>query len=171
MSDGIVIDANIIPQFSQELRKDAGHIYEIITWLSQNCGIATNDYISNEWDDVCSDHWFQDWYTDELKNGRIRKINSKRISFDKKKTMRIKYGFPTNSTDYQYIVCAYSTKNTKYIMTENYHFYDPKCLRQTIHARRRSRDDRNGLFCSFLINKLGIRVGMPNHCVSDFDIC
>ena len=170
MSDGIVIDASIIPKFYQELRVERGFVYKIVTWLSNNCGIAINDFISNEWERLCSAPLFNDWYTDELKNGRIRKIGSTRIPEQYKRKMRDEYGFPCRSRDFKYIECAHSTDKTKYIMTEDYHFYDPKCDKQSRSRKQLARERRQGRFCKFLANALGIRVGMPIHCKSDFSI-
>ena len=171
MSDGIVIDANIIPLFSQELRIDEGIIYGIVYFLLNGCGLAIDDFIASEWEGVCKDVWFNEWYTDELKNGRIRKIESKKIDNHIKKRMRIEYGFPTKTMDIKYIECAYGTKTTKYVMTLNYHFFDPKCIGQSIQYRKRARENREGAFCKHVLRVLGVRIGMPEHCILDFGIC
>ena len=170
VSDGIVIDANIIPQFYQEFIKDAGALYDIITWLSYNCGIATNDFINDEWERVCSAPAFLDWCADQLKNGRMRKINSQPIQTQVKKKMRIKYGFPCSSLDLKYIECAASTQSVKYIVTEDYDFYDPMCKGKTKQAKKQAREHRQGRFCRFLLDNLGVRVGMPKHCKVYFSI-
>jgi hypothetical protein len=170
MPDGIVIDANIIPQFYKELKASQGQLYRIVDWLSNNCGIAINDHIAVEWENVCKAQLFLDWYADELKNGRIRKVSCKPLPINYPKKRMIDYGFPHTSTDIQYIECAYSTDRTKYIMTENYDFFDPKCKTMAIKARKRAREDRQGRLCRFLLKKLGIRVGMPTHCRIDFGI-
>lgn len=166
MSDGIVIDANIIPKFCQELRRDGGPVYELVTQLCDLCGIATCDQIEIEWEDVCSDVWFLEWYTDALKNGFVRKIELKPLSSQIKKKMRNDYGFPDD--DVIYVRCARSTEKTKYIMTENYHFYDPKCLAQSAQAKQRAREKREGRFCRFLLEQFGIHVGTPEQCRDDF---
>lgn len=170
VSDGIVINADVIPQFYQELIQDSGDLYDIITWLSHNWGIATNGFIHAEWERVCSAPSFLDWCNDEIKNGRIRRVNSQPIQTQVKKRMRIQYGFPCYSLDLQYIECAASTQSVKYIMTEDYHFYDPKCKGKTKQAKEQARECRLGRFCRFLLNNLGVRVGMPKHCKDDFSI-
>lgn len=170
VSDGIVIDANIIPQFYNEFIKDGGYLYDIITWLSYNYGIATNDFINTEWERVCSATAFLEWCTDQLKSGRIRKINSQPIQTQVKKTMRIVYGFPCHSIDLRYIECAASTQSVKYIMTEDHDFYDPKCKGETKQAKKQARECRQGRFCRFLLDNLGVWVGMPKHCKVDFSI-
>ena len=170
MHDGVVIDANIIPKFYRELSRATGFLYGIVTWLSHNRGIAINEHIQAEWTNVCSAPIFLDWYTDELKNGRIRKINSQPVPRDVRKKMRIQFGFLCNPIDLRYIECAKATPFTKYIMTEDHDFYDPRCKRKTKQTRERAREQRKGAFCCFLLGVLGIRVGMPVHCKTDFSI-
>ncbi len=170
MSDGIVIDANIIPKFYKELSIDSGYHYHLITWLSRNRGIAVNDYILCEWESVCSAPVFMDWITDELKNGRIRKIDSQPISRQIARKMRIDFGFPCHSLDLKYIECSNASQSTKYIMTENYDFYEPKCKRMSSNYKQRVREQRQGTFCGFLLAVLGIKVGMPVHCKADLNI-
>ncbi len=171
MSDGVVIDANIIPPLSIQLRNDSGPIYELVTWLCNNVGLGINDFIDQEYTDLCSSQWFVDWYTDQIKNGNIRYIESKSLPNGCKKKMGNDYGFPIkNSKDLKYIICAFSTDKTKYIVTENFDFYDPKCYGQSIEARDRVKKKRRGPFCIFLKKKLGITVGTPEHCISDFCI-
>ena len=170
MADGVVIDANVIPHFYTEYMKGNGLVYEVVVWISINTGIAINDHIATEWRNICSADLFITWYADQLKLGNIRKIECGNISRDTKKKMINMYGFPANSYDIHYIRCAYYTESTKYIMTYNYDFYEPKCQRSTIQARSRARELRQGRFCKFLLTELGISVGMPQHCKSDFGI-
>ena len=170
MSDGVVIDANIIPEFYTNYKVKNGLVYHVIIWLSNNVGIAINDQIAAEWKEVCSADLFLAWYTDQLKLGNIRNVECTNISRAIIKKMITTYGFPARSLDIHYIRCAYSTKSVKYIMTYNYDFYDPKCQRSTIHAKNKARECRDGRFCRFLLRQLGIRVGMPLHCKADFGI-
>ena len=170
MPDGVVIDANVISDFYREYRKGSGLVYEVVVWISINIGIAINDHIATEWKNTCSADLFLTWYTDQLKLGAIRKIVCGNISRGIISKMINKYGFPARSRDIHYIRCAYYAESTKYIMTYNYDFYDPTCQRSTIQARRRARELRQGKFCNFLSTQLGISVGMPQHCKSDFGI-
>lgn len=170
MSDGVVIDANIIPEFYRDYKAKGGFVYHVIIWLSNNVGIAINDQIATEWKEVCSADLFLTWYTDQLKLGNIRNIKCGNISRAIIKEMIITYGFPARSLDIHYIRCAYYTKSVKYIMTYNYDFYDPRCRRSTIGARRRARECREGRFCRFLSRQLGISVGMPLHCKADLGV-
>lgn len=170
MPDGVVIDANIITDFYREYRLKTGLVYEVVIWISGNVGIAINDHIVTEWKNTCSADLFLAWYTDQLKLGNMRKIECGSIPSDIIRKMITKYGFPARTLDIHYIRCAYHTESTKYIMTYNYDFYDPVCKRSTIHARTRAREYRQGNFCNFLSRKLGISVGMPAHCKTDFGI-
>ena len=166
----MVIDANIIPEFSQELRTETGYVYGIVTWVLENLGIGIDGYISFEWENICKDIWFEAWFTDGLKNGKIRNVLSKKLEKHIRKTIRIDYGFPTGDLDIKYLECANGTTNPRYIMTYNYHFYEPRCMRQSARAKKRSREDREGSFCKYCNNVLGISIGMPFHCETDFGI-
>ena len=170
MPDGVVVDANIIPDFYREYVEGSGLVYEVVVWISANTGIVINDHIAAEWKNTCSADLFLTWYTDQLKLGTIRRIECGNVSRVIKRKMINVYGFPAYTRDIHYIRCAYYTESVKYIMTYNYDFYDPVCQRSTSQAKRRARELREGRFCEFLSAELGISVGMPQHCKSDFDI-
>lgn len=170
MPDGVVIDANIITDFYKEYRIKTGLVYKVVIWISGNVGIAINDHIATEWKNICSADLFLTWYTDQLKLGNIRKIECGNICNAIVKKMVNNHGFPAYSRDIHYIRCAYFTDSTKYIMSYNYDFYEPRCRKQSVQARLRAREQRLGRFCNFLLSQLGIHVGMPSHCKSDFSI-
>jgi hypothetical protein len=170
MSDGVVIDANVIPVFYQEYLCGSGPVFDVVAWISTNIGIAINDHIAAEWENTCSADLFMAWYADQLKLGTIRKIVCGGISRSIVRKMIDRYGFPARSRDIHYIRCAYYTHPTKYIVTYNYDFYEPTCQQGTIQARARARELRHGRFCNFLSRELGISVGMPQHCKADFGI-
>lgn len=170
MPDGVVIDANIIPDFYRQYRVKIGLVYEVVIWITDNVGVAINDHIATEWKNTCSAGLFLEWYTDQLKLGKIRKIECGIICNAIVKKMVNNHGFPAYSRDIHYIRCAYFTDSIKYIMSYNYDFYEPRCKAQSVQARLRAREQRSGGFCRFLLRHLGIRVGMPLHCKSDFNI-
>jgi len=170
MPDGVVIDANVISDFSKQYIRKTGLVYSVVIWISDNVGIAINDHIAKEWENTCSADLFISWYIDQLKTGKIRNIKCGDLPRYTAKNMVLKYGFPANTLDLHYIKCAYYTDSTKYIITYNYDFYEPICRRSTIQGRKRARENRKGTFCNFLLKQLGIAVGMPEHCKSDFSI-
>jgi hypothetical protein len=170
MPDGVVIDANIIPDFYREYRIKSGLVYEVLNWITNNVGIAINDHIATEWKNTCSADLFLAWYTDQLKLGNIRNIICGSLCSAIVKKMVNNHGFDARSRDIHYIRCAHFTDSIKYIMSYNYHFYEPACMQQSAQARYRAREQRLGRFCKFLLRQLGIRVGMPLHCKSDFNI-
>lgn len=170
MTDGVVIDANIIVDFYREYRGKNGPVYEVVIWIKDNVGIAINDHIATEWKNTCSADLFLTWYTDQLKLKKIRNVECGSLCDAIVKKMVNNHGFPARSFDIHYIRCAHFTDSTKYIISYNYDFYEPGCRCQSIQARRRAREQRLGRFCNFLLRQLGIRVGMPSHCKSDFNI-
>jgi hypothetical protein len=170
MGDGVVIDANIIPDFYREYRVKFGVTYDAVIWIKDNIGIAINAQIATEWKQVCSADVFITWYTDQLKLGTIRNIECRNLPKHIVKRMVQDYGFPGNTLDIHYIKCAYNTDKTKYIITLNYDFYEPSCRKSSIRERNRAREKREGRFCQFLKKRFLIRVGLPEHCKKDFGI-
>jgi hypothetical protein len=170
MPDGVVVDANLIPDFYKEYKIKSGLVYTVVTWFTENVGIAINGQIAAEWKQVCSADLFLSWYTDQVKLGKIRNIQCANIPRKVLKAMGNVYGFPVYTRDVHYIRCAYYTDRTKYIATNNYHFYEPTCMRATSGARYRARELRQGGLCRYLHKELGIRVGTAHHCKTDFGI-
>jgi hypothetical protein len=170
MPDGIVIDANVINDFYKEYLVKNGFVYNLINWIIGNIGIATNQHIHAEWKNTCSADLFLTWLTDQIKLKKIKNVECGNIDKNIKKKMAQIYGFPVNTRDFQYVKCAYYTDSTKYIMTYNYHFFEPICESQSTQAKNRAREQRMGSFCKFLLKELGIRVGMPSHCKTDFNV-
>lgn len=170
MPDGVVIDANIIPDFYKEYCIRKGNIYNIVIWIKNNIGIVVNAQISTEWKQVCSTDIFLTWYTDQLKLGTIRNIICDNLPKHLIKKMVQDYGFPANTLDIHYIRCAYYTEKTRYIITLNYDFYEPSCRKGSLKERNRAREKREGRFCRFLSDKTHIRVGMPEHFRKDFSL-
>jgi hypothetical protein len=172
MADGVVIDANLIPDFYKDYKVKSGLVYIVVTWFTDNVGIAINGQIAAEWKNVCSADLFLSWYTDQVKLGKIRNIECRKIPREREvvKEMVNSHGFPARTGDLHYIRCAYNTDRTKYIATNNYDFFEPACKRASSQARHRAREMRQGYFCQYLHKKLGIRVGTVHHCKSDFGI-
>lgn len=166
--DGIVIDANIISEFYKEFIIDGGDLYDLINYILDNCGVVFTDLIHHEWISTCNNYVITEWITDGLKLGKIRYINPQ-LDRDIIKKLHIKYGLPRNkSHDIEYIRCANVTL-TKYILTNDIDFFDPKLKNDASKAKKDAKIKRNGKLCMFLLKKLKIRVGTPHHCVNDFN--
>jgi hypothetical protein len=172
MPDGVVVDANLIPDFYRDYKSKSGLVYTVVIWFTENVGIAINRHIAAEWKDVCSADLFLSWYTDQVKLGKIRNVECGKIHREREvlKEMVITHGFPAHTRDVHYIRCAYYTERTKYIVTNNYDFFEPACKGASSGARYRAREMRQGHFCQYLYKKLGIRVGTAHHSKSDFGI-
>jgi len=165
MVDGVVVDASVIARFYPELVEQEGPLYELIICLAIKFGFATNGPILAEWQSVCNTPLLHDWITDELKNGRIRMVNSTLPESIRRK-IRIDYGLPRNSRDIQHIRCANGT-TMKYILSEDIDHYDPKLKGGNSRDIRRAREMRRGRLCVYLRKELGIRLGTTSHCHGD----
>ncbi|MGA8849378.1 MAG: hypothetical protein WB564_06110 [Dehalococcoidia bacterium] len=170
MSDGIVVDANVIPDFYRELCVNNGCVYRTVIWLSEKCGIVASDKVLIEWENVCSAQVFIEWLADQLKAGGVRRIQCKKIDRRIVKRMRVDCGFPCKDRDLEYIQCAHATASERYIVTEDIDFYDPRAKGGEASIKRWAREERCGQFCRFLLRRLGIKVGTISHCREDFGI-
>lgn len=169
--DGIAIDACVIYRFRNELAAESGVIYDLVTTISHKLGIVIDegDKILYEWEAGSSDTLISDWATDEMKNGRIKKVRGA-IDSAVKRRIHNHYGLPRTGYDIEYIKCANVTE-LKYILTCDIHFFDPK-EKQASHARKhRIKAQRIGRLCRYLKRELSIVVGMPDHCEEDLDFC
>lgn len=165
--DGIVIDANIISEYYKEFIIDEGDLYDLINCILDNYGVVFTDLIHHEWISTCNNYVIKEWITDGLKLGKIRYIHPQLDRAIIKK-LHTKFGFPKKSHDIEYIKCANVTL-TKYILTNDIDFFDPKLKNDTIKAKKDAKINRMGKLCRFLLKELKIRVGTPHHCVNDFN--
>ena len=170
--DGIVIDANIISKFYKEFIIDEGDLYDLINWILDNCGVVFTDLIYHEWISTCNNYVIKEWITDGLKLGKIRYTNPQLDRAIIKK-LHINLGLPKKkngkkSHDIEYIKCANVTL-TKYILTDDIDFFDPKLKNAKGKKKIDAKINRNGKLCRFLLKELKIRVGTPHHCVNDFN--
>lgn len=170
MSDGVVVDASIIPNFYRELCVDDGCVYRTVIWLSERCGIVASNKVLAEWEGVCSAQVFVEWLTDQLKVGGVRRIQGRKIDWRIVKKMRLDCGFPCEDRDLEYIQCAHATESKRYIVSEDMDFYDPRAKSGEASMKRWAREERCGQFCRFLLRHLKIRVGTLRHCREDFGI-
>lgn len=170
MSDGVVVDANVIKDFYRELCINDGCVYRAVIWLSETYGIVASDKVLVEWENVCSAQVFIEWLADQLKLGGVRRIQGKRIDRQVVKKMYLDCGFPCRDRDLEYIQCAHATVSRRYIVTEDIDFYDPRAKDGEASIKRWAREERHGQFCRFLLRRLRIRVGTVRHCREDFGI-
>lgn len=168
MTDGVVIDANIISRFYLQLLTENGRLFRMVSCLSASYGLAVSDRILCEWENACSAQVMIEWITDGLKEGWIRYVIPV-LAANIMKEIYLTYGLPRKSRDMEYIKCANVTV-VKYIVSEDMDFYDPRLKRANGKAKQRARDLRKGRLCRFLRRALGIRAGTPAHCCCDFGI-
>lgn len=170
MSDGIVVDASIIPDFYRELSFGDGVVSQVVGWLTERCGIVASDKVLEEWENVCCAQEFVEWLTDQIKEGGVRRIEGKKLDRGTVKRMRVNCGFPCKDCDLEYIECAHATRSIRYIVSQDMDFYDPMAKKTSVRMKRWAREQRQGQFCRFLLRQLGIRVGTIEHCKEDFGV-
>ena len=169
MDDGVIIDANIIPQFLPQYVKQEGNIYDLFNDILSKYGIAICKQIQREWLNTCNHPIIEAWLTDNLKNGNIRHVKPK-LHRDIKKKLRTDYGLPRGSPDIHLISCANVTE-VRYIISEDMDLFDPKMKRAKSKTRTRIKQKRTGNLCRYLHKQLKIRVGLLHHCRVDLFTC
>jgi len=165
--DGVVVDANIMSKFYHQLLLEEGDLYELITTIIHCYGIALSDKIEQEWKNTVRTQFFNDWFDEALKNGRLRYVENPRLEKRYLKRIHNVYGLPKKKgRDIEYIKVAYMTI-LKYILTEDIHFYDPKKKHASQKEKKKVKNKRQGALCRYLKKALGITVGLPEHCYDD----
>jgi hypothetical protein len=171
LTEGIVVDANIISSFIEEEKGEHKDVYFIITAIKNKYGFAINNIIEQEWRNTAGNEFFKYWFDDALIHEKIRYVSeTKKLSKPEKKEIAQKYGFPLKgSRDIHYIICAINT-DKRYIYTDDIHFFDPKQKTSDPTHQERIKKDRSGRFCRYLKNQFDITVGRTEHCPCDLGI-
>jgi hypothetical protein len=171
MCDGIVIDAHIIRSARDEIVLSSGPLYELICWITQNCGIAITQYIEKHWKNHCGDRTpsiFWEWYTDQAKIGSIKIIKPKQLDINILNKIRKKYGLPKDPFVIAYIECADATSEPRYILSEDMDLHAPKAKSVSPKTQASIREGRTGPLCCYLERRLCVRVGTVADCKSHF---
>ena len=167
MTEGFVIDADVISRFIQEMAEEEGDFFQIISTIEKEKGIAYSDRIEAEWKNCIGCLLFNTWFEDGLKSGSIRYVDNPNVHPHIMRRIINEFGLPQRRGDKHLIRCANSTE-TKYIVAIDMHLFDPKLCQSSPQAKRRARDERRGSLCRFLARELDIIVGTPFH-VRDYD--
>jgi hypothetical protein len=106
-----------------------------------------------------------EWVVQALKEGKIKPVVPL-FPENHRKKLRIDCGFPEGQFEGAYIAVANVTQ-TRYIVTVDMHFFEPKHKDADENAKRRSRDERKGSVCRYLMEQMHIRVGTPVHAAAE----
>lgn len=175
MCDGIVIDAHVIRHLTSQLIQGHGIIYSLISWITDNCGIAISDRIKIHWEQHCGarekNTRFWEWYFDQLHNKRsIHFIPVKRWPGRSWRALRVKYRIPPDLFVRAIIECADSTSEPRYILADDMLLHDPVAKTSDPDTQRDIREKRIGSLCQHLERELSIILGTPTHCKEYFEI-
>ena len=171
MSDGVSVDANVMALFAKSFLPnkadtDVLEVKEVVGKIRSTVGfvIDSGGKIQHQWSATCG--WktgnpFREWFVQSLKDGKIRPVVAL-LPEENRKKLRVDYGFPSDQFEETYIGVANATA-TRYIMTGDMHFFEPKHRDADEKAKSRSRDTREGAVCRYLLNQMKIRVGTVAH--------
>lgn len=171
MCDGLIIEGHLIPEIRHDLANENGRYYDILCWVSQNCGIASNAHIEEHWRKHSREgDIFWQWYTQEYVAGNVHDIPRKRLDNRIIKRIHHDYRLPKNPFVLRYIMCANVTREPKYILANDMDFHQPTAKRQATVTQNHIRTSRKGALCRFLEKELCIRVGTADDCKTHFSI-
>jgi hypothetical protein len=177
MCDGIVIDGHVMRDFSPLLSRKQGSIYILISWITQNCGIALSDYIKTHWEQHCGkkerNPIFWEWYVEQLlqrKHINFPKIT--RLKGNEWQKIRSTFSVPEDPFIRAEIECVNSTSEPRYLLSEDPYIHDPLIKKMNNSEKQQTiKDERQGALCKYLENSdFGIIVGTCKHCASFFQI-
>lgn len=167
MTDGVAIDANIMAMILPEIVNSHGINYNIVIKIIEKYGIASTKKVDQEWENVCGCDFFNGWLAQLHEKGAITYVNAD-LNPHARKTICNKYGCSDNR-DIEYIKIANVT-DTKYIVSNDIHLYEPSAKRFDSKAQERIKLSRSGNLCKYLKKELKIRVGLLQHCSSDLSL-
>jgi hypothetical protein len=175
LSDGVSVDACVMALFAKSFLPAEGEANvpeakQLIERIRSTIGFAIDSgrKIENQWLNTCgpkSGAVFREWYVQSIKDGKIKQVVPT-LSEQHKKKLRIDCGFPNDQFEYTYIGVANSTK-VRYIVSVDMHFFEPKHKKADEKAKCRSRDERKGSVCKYLVEKMQIRVGTIGHAAAE----
>jgi len=159
---GIIIDANVFMAYVIETVKcDKYRTSDTSIYLFENiCDrdpIIFDDggHIRQEWEQLVDPDYWRVWYPVMLHKGCIKEVKCKKLRDELRKITQM--GFPRDR-DRWYILLALSLGSEVYepiIISENIHFYDPKCPSKSVQATIKS---SSGKLKRYLLKNHGIRV-------------
>ncbi|MBI1956741.1 MAG: hypothetical protein HYS38_10135 [Acidobacteria bacterium] len=171
MGDGVVVDACVMRQFNEDTRANTrGPAKLLVDGIADSLGFAVDEgrKIEQQWLTTCQGLFLQEWFISQLYHGHIRAVRPT-IQEQHKKKLHLKLGFPPSGYDRVYIGVANVTQ-TRYIVSGDMDFYDPKLKQANENAKSRARDARCGAVCQYLKNKMKIAVGTITHALGELPL-
>lgn len=169
MSNGIVVDANVMNQFTQALINDLNNdVRFLISSIRGTHGFAVDDrgQIEQQWRNTCGHRLFGEWLVQGLKEGVVRMVTA-RIDEGQRKKLRIDLGFPTGGYEGTYVAVA-AAAIPHYIVTDDIDFWEPKYKKADEKKKAETKADRSGGVYKFLTKKIGVEVGTVLQAITDF---
>lgn len=155
-----------------EIVREEGTLYELICWITNNCGIATSDLLETHWRNKFKDgDFFWTWYGSQIINKAVHPI--KRVTdLDPsiKRKIRVDFKLPDDTFVMGCIKCAHTTQAPKYILADDIYFYEPSAKGTTVSNQQRIMENRTGQLCRYLERAIHIRVGTAGDCASHFSM-
>lgn len=166
MADGVTVDANVISNFSHDYLCGVDSASRIAVEQSiAKRGIVVDEAgkIQQEWFASCSKQFIEEWFVEQIKAGKIRFVKPS-IEPHHRKKLKSELGFPGNDLVY---VSVCNVTETRYILTDDIDFFEPRLKSATHQSKQRAKDSRDGGVCRYLRKQMRITVGTAGHAISE----
>jgi len=170
LSSGIVVDANVMSEFTQALiRDEATAARSLIDSIRVTHGFAIDKkgQIEQQWRNTCGNQYFGEWLVQALKDGAVRMVDTTPDAARRKK-LHTEYGFPRAGYEFTYVAVAVSAP-PHYIVTDDIDFWEPKYKTAPAATKTATKQGRKGAVYKYLTKKMGVRVGTIEQAISDHD--
>ena len=163
MTDGVVLDANVINAWYRQYLVQNGDLFQLVRLLCETVGLAADAQgkMRHEWEQQGDYLSIRDWIDDEMKVGHIRLVRCRPLD-NHAKHLHIKLGLDRHSPDAVYVWCSYATR-LRHILSWDIDLYDPKAKGDGAQ-RQLLMKERRGSVCRYLERKLAIRVCTGDQC-------
>jgi len=160
MCKGIVIEGHLIPDISKSIVLESGDLYQLITWIVSNCGIAWNEYIDQHWQLKLGhrDEVFKQWFAQHIHQHHVHKVAPKPLSRTIMQNIYRNYGLPPDSFNKHYLECANGTDRPRYILADEMDLHDPRGKRLTPSRQELIRKNETGELSKYLKRQANITV-------------
>jgi hypothetical protein len=170
VSNGIVVDANVMSQFTQSLiREENTPARFLIESIEATIGFAIDKrgQIQQQWRNTCGHRLFGEWLIGGLKKGTVRMVDAS-LDLAHRKKLCIDKGFPNGGYELTYVAVA-AKAPPHHIVTDDIDFWEPKYKKAEERTKTAAKECRSGTVCKYLSKKLGIRVGTVVQTIADFN--
>lgn len=159
MPKGIVIEGHVIQEISKAIASENGELFQLISWIIANCGIAWNEHIDVHWHTKCGhrDEAFWAWFEDQNQKRNVHIVPP--VPLSEPIMHRIsEFGLPPDSFNKHYLECANGTDRPRYIIADEIDLHDPTEKMSSLKRKEQIRKRESGALAKYIKKKAKITI-------------